>query len=117
MMMELLLPKINYLSIKIFPTSILDSSEISVNNGIRLPYHKGNERYMFLNKKINFLKLNYTQNGSYPSCKPQVVKYFNEFESCPKLNFPRCPAAIVIAGTKPLIGFTLSNAISLPDGS
>lgn len=29
----------------------------------------------------------YTQNGSYPSCKPQVVKNFRVFTSCPNVNF------------------------------
>lgn len=68
-------------------------------------------------KEKNIKKEAYTQNGSYPSCKPQVVKYLRVLESCPKFKRAFWPAPNVIAGTNPSPDITLSNASSEPDGS
>lgn len=59
--------------------------------------------------------MTYTQNGSYPSCRPHVVKNFNDSDSWPKLSLARWPGPSVKAGTKPSLAITLSNAISEPD--
>ena len=58
----------------------------------------------------------YTQNGSYPSWSPHMVKYFRESTSCPKFSLHFCPIPRVQAGMKdsPLISV---NAASPADGS
>ncbi len=59
----------------------------------------------------------YTQNGSYPSCRPQTVKYFSEFKSWPKQSFACSPQANVKAGTKPSPISMSLKAVSLPHTS
>lgn len=53
-----------------------------------------------MNEDKNREQITYTQNGSYPSCKPHVVKNFKVFTSCPNVNFAFCPTPSVKAGTK-----------------
>ena len=43
--------------------------------------------------------MTYTQNGSYPSCSPHIVKYLSVSTLCPKFNLTFWPVANVKAGT------------------
>ena len=116
----------------ILATSILVSAMSSVFSkiGWSLVYQNVTGRFMFLcaSKIILFRTkredrdlriescVTYTQNGSYPSCKPQVVKNFRVFTSCPNVNFAFWPTPRVKAGTKQS-PCTSANEVSPPNAS